>query len=195
MSVREQQKEKRRMQILLAGLDLFVRRGYAATKTSDIAKAVNMSAGLMFHYFESKEKLYEELVTLGLKGTQISMQQNVCDPIAFFEQSVSRIFMSIKQQPWTAKMFILMAQAQQNEGTPETVHRIAMQVNNIEKSIKVIENGQKQGLIRTGDPCALSNAFWCSVQGIAEQLALHPEIPLPETEWIIDIIKRKGESQ
>lgn len=193
MTVREEQKENRRRSILLAGLDLFVRKGYGATKTSDIAKEVNMSAGLMFHYFESKEKLYEELVSIGLKGTQISMQQDINDPIAFFQQSVSRIFKSIKQQPWTAKMFILMAQAQQSEGTPDTVHRIAMQVNNIEKSIKVIENGQRQGSIRDGNPYALSNAFWCSVQGIAEQLALHPETPCPETEWIIDIIKSKGE--
>jgi len=40
-------------------------------------------------------------------------------------------------------------------------------------------------------PVALSNAYWCSIQGIAEQYAMHPEIPLPEAEWIVDIIKLK----
>lgn len=48
-------------------------------------------------------------------------------------------------------------------------------------------------MIRQGDPLALSNAFWCSVQGIMEHLASNPELPIPEVEWIIDIIKSKGE--
>ena len=69
METRKEQKEKRRQEILLAGLDLFVAKGYAATKITDIAKRANMSTGLLFHYFESKEKLYEELVTRGLRGT------------------------------------------------------------------------------------------------------------------------------
>lgn len=193
MLMREEQKEKRRKEILFAGLDLFVSKGYAATKISDIAAEVNMSAGLLFHYFESKEKLYEELIKIGLQGTQMAMKQDYDEPLAFFKQSVTRIFQSIREQPWAAKMFILMAQAQRSDGTPETVRQIAMQVNNIELSVEIIKKGQETKTIRLGDPIALSNAFWCSVQGIAEQLAMHPEMPFPEVEWIVDIIKSKGE--
>ena len=42
MGVRDIQKEKRRKEILEAGLDLFIRKGYAATKIKDIADQVGM---------------------------------------------------------------------------------------------------------------------------------------------------------
>ena len=54
MVSRQEQRERRREEILRAALRLFVRKGYAGTKVGDIAEAVGMSTGLMFHYFESK---------------------------------------------------------------------------------------------------------------------------------------------
>ena len=159
MPKREEQKEKRRMDILFAGLDLFVRKGYAATKISDIATAVTMSTGLLFHYFESKEKLYEELVKMGLQGTQMAMQIEFDEPLNFFEQSANFIFANIKEQPITAKMFVLMAQAQRNDGVPETVRQIATQVSNIEQTVELIKKGQENNTIRQGNPLALANAF------------------------------------
>lgn len=193
MKVRKQQKEKRRMQILMVGLELFVTKGYTATKVSDIAAKADMSVGLLFHYFKSKENLYEELVKMGLKGTQMSMQINTEDPLAFFDQLATMIMDSIKQKPWAAKMFVLMSQAQRSEGTPESVKAIANQVNNIEQCIPIIEEGQQKGVFRKGNPHALSNTFWCSIQGVAEQNAVHPNVSLPEPEWILDIIKNKEE--
>lgn len=193
MQKREEQKEKRRMDILFVGLDLFVQKGYAATKISDISTAANMSTGLLFHYFESKEKLYIELVKMGLQGTQMAMQLTFDEPLDFFEQSINLIFTNIKDQPIMAKMFVLMAQAQRNDGVPETVRQIATQVNNIEQTVELIKKGQDNNTIRQGNPLALANAFWCSIQGIAEQLASNPDIPFPETEWIVDIIRNKGE--
>ena len=61
---REEQKTQRRQLIITKALELFVKKGYSETKIGDIAKASNMSVGLMFHYFESKEQLYAELVKM-----------------------------------------------------------------------------------------------------------------------------------
>ena len=61
---RKEQKEERRKAILMTALNLFVNRGYYDTKIADIAAAVPMSTGLMFHYFESKEELLLELVKI-----------------------------------------------------------------------------------------------------------------------------------
>lgn len=189
---RDEQKEKRRMDILAAGLDLFVRNGYQATKVSDIAKKLNMSVGLLFHYFESKEKLYEELVTMGLAGTKMPMQMKFDSPIMFFEGFVNQLFANVKKHPMIAQIFILMAEAGRNETTPPAVRKIALQVDAIEQSVEIIKQGQRLGEIRQGNPLALSNAFWCSVQGIIEQLATNSEQPFPEVEWIIDIIRERN---
>lgn len=69
-----------------------------------------------------------------------------------------------------------------------------MSVNQIEQSAEIIAAGQQYGFFRSGDPYALAFAFWSSVQGIMEQIALTPEMlsgekELPRAEWIIDIIR------
>jgi AcrR family transcriptional regulator len=188
---REEQKEQRKKQIISVALDLFVKKGYAATKVSDIAKAANMSVGLLFHYFESKEKLLEELTNIGLQGTQMPLQMEYLDELNFFEKFTSQLIAYMQEQPITAKMFVFMAQMQRTEGIPENIKETALSVNTIKKSVEIIKAGQKKGIIRNGNPMALSNAYWCSIQGIAEQYAMHPDIPLPEAEWIVDIIRLK----
>ena len=48
---RKEQKEQRRIDILYKGLELFVKRGYKNTKITDIADELNISVGLLFHYY------------------------------------------------------------------------------------------------------------------------------------------------
>lgn len=84
MATREEQREKRRLDILEAALDLFTSKGYGATRTSDIAKAVKMSDGLLFHYFASKELLYLEIVKMAtdwIKQEELTIAQ---DAITYF---------------------------------------------------------------------------------------------------------------
>ena len=191
METRKEQKEKRRQAIIYAALELFVSKGYAATKVTDIAKRVNMSTGLLFHYFESKEKLYEELVCMGLEGTSYPAGQACEHAIDFFVQFTTQLFAYMRQQPVMAKMFVLMAEAQRNEGTPAHIRENAMQVNTIEQFVPIIEWGQREGTIRDGDPKVISNAFWCSIQGIDERYATNQEIDLPQAEWLVDIVRKK----
>ena len=49
--------ERTRQLILDTSLELFARRGYAAATMRDIAAAANVSLGLAYRYFESKESL------------------------------------------------------------------------------------------------------------------------------------------
>ncbi len=187
---REEQKEQRRKQILLTGLELFVKKGYAATQIIDIASAADISTGLLFHYFESKEKLYNELVRMGLQGTQsVSIGQET-EPIAFFTDFLKALFQYAKEQSWTAKMFVLIQQAQHKEGTPPEAYALAKEVNTIEYTVDIIRKGQENGTIKAGDPAALSMAFWFCVQGIMAQYAINSSVPLPEPEWIVDIIRK-----
>ncbi len=191
METRKEQKERRRQEIIGAGLELFVRKGYAATKITDIAKRANMSTGLMFHYFESKEKLYEEIIRMGLEGTSYPGNQQCEHAIDFFVNFTEGLFAYMKQQPAVAKFFVLMAEAQRNEATPPHIREIAMRVNVIEQFVAIVEWGQQEGTIKEGDPLVLSNAFWCSVQGVAERYATNQEIELPKADWLVDIIRRE----
>lgn len=122
MNTRDQQKEKRREEILLAGLDLFVKKGYAATKTSDIAKAVNMSDGLLFHYFATKESLYEELIRIGTESSQAWMETDERSPLNFFTDVTNQILDMIRVNPQGAEFFVLIAQAAEKQHDTGTDH-------------------------------------------------------------------------
>src|SRR4051794_35834981 len=109
MNKRDKQREQRRQEILLCSLDMFIKRGFEATKIRDIAKELNISTGLFFHYYESKEKIYEELVKTAIQGAKavkdISEKRNSID---FFKQITESLFISLKRSPITAKMFLFM---------------------------------------------------------------------------------------
>ena len=191
MGIREEQKEKRRQEILVAGLDIFIRKGYGSTKISDIAKQVGMSVGLLFHYFESKEKLYEELITIGISGPTSVMANTDMEPIKFFESTAKQIFHYVQKESFAAKMFVLMSQATYNDAAPQSIKDKLRNSDVYTPTTLLIQKGQANGSIREGDPYALAIAYWCAIQGIAEQMALNPDTPCPESDWIIDIIRRK----
>jgi len=188
---RTEQKEKRKQEILSAGLNLFIRKGYAATKTLDISQAAGISEGLLFHYFETKEKLYEELIKLGISGPQGLLKNIDQEAFTFFQTAAKEIFMFIETIPFVAKMFVLMKQAGCNDAAPETVKNLLASNNIFSLSVEKMKEGQKNGTIREGDPVALSLAYWGAVQGIAEQAALFPDNPVPDSEWIVDILRRR----
>jgi len=120
MVSRQEQRERRREEILRAALRLFVRKGYAGTKVGDIAEAVGMSTGLMCHYFESKEALYEELIGLGVGGPMAMMDGGAGgDAIAFFEGAAASILAFLREDPFMADMFVLMGNALMDDAIPE----------------------------------------------------------------------------
>lgn len=174
-----------------AGLDLFIHRGFSATKISDIAEKAGMSMGLLFHYFKSKEHLYEELIRFGMSGPKTIMSGDTGDPLAFFQTAAEQIIEYASKEPAFAKMFILMKQAVYNDAAPDSVKEMLKDEDALRHSARIIEAGQQAGTIRGGDPTALAVAFWAAVQGVCEELALHPYTPCPDADWLVDIIRRK----
>lgn len=66
-----------------------------------------------------------------------------------------------------------------------------MRRKDVECAVALIEKGQQDGSIRKGDPLALATAFFTAIQGIAENIARNPQMPVPRAEWITDIIRGK----
>ena len=186
---RKEQKEQRRIDILYKGLELFVKRGYKNTKITDIADELNISVGLLFHYYKSKEELYYELVKLGLEGTNKPIQKEMFSPLEYFESFVNDIFTAIKNDINVARMFVLMTEAQKI-GTPDNVRALALKVNIIESFVPIIVKGQENKTIKEGNPLVLSNAFFRSMFGVCQGYALDQSIELPDANCMLDIIRR-----
>lgn len=56
-------KEARPEEILEAALELFAEKGFSSTRMVDVAKKAGISKGTLYLYFDSKEKIFQELVT------------------------------------------------------------------------------------------------------------------------------------
>ena len=61
-------KEARPGELLAAALQLFVEKGYAATRAEEVAKLAGVSKGTLFLYFASKEELFKAVVRENLSG-------------------------------------------------------------------------------------------------------------------------------
>ena len=59
---RERRKDARPGELLAAALDVFVEKGFAATRVEEIAHRAGVSKGTLFLYFASKEELFKALV-------------------------------------------------------------------------------------------------------------------------------------
>lgn len=64
--------EQYRKKLLYQCFDLFAEKGYANVTTRQIAKALGISTGALYHYFPSKESIFEQLVEeLGNQDVQV----------------------------------------------------------------------------------------------------------------------------
>jgi len=62
----ERRKHARPHELLSAALDLFVERGYAATRLEDVARRAGVTKGTVYLYFPSKEELFKAVVREGM---------------------------------------------------------------------------------------------------------------------------------
>ena len=68
---RERRKQDRPGELLEAALDLFVEKGFAATRVEEVAARAGVSKGTLFLYFPSKEELFKAVI-----------MENVARPVA-----------------------------------------------------------------------------------------------------------------
>ena len=76
---RLRRKEARPMELLDAALDLFVERGFAATRSEDVAARAGVSKGTLYLYYPSKEELLKAVIRHNVvnqiaEGTEIIRQ-------------------------------------------------------------------------------------------------------------------------
>lgn len=63
---RQRRKEARPAELLSAALELFVERGFAATKLDDVAAKAGVSKGTLYLYFNNKEALFKAVIQQGI---------------------------------------------------------------------------------------------------------------------------------
>ena len=167
----------KRRQILDAAIRVFARQGFHSTRVSDIADEAGVAYGLVYHYFESKEKVLNELFSerwsLLLAAIDEADRSANLTPRAKLEAVASFIVDSYRHDPELMKVIIVEVTRAANSFGRTHLPEIRRAYESI---ARIVAEGQEAGDFRRDvDPTFASMYFY----GAIEQLL---------SGWIFDLI-------
>ncbi len=96
LPARQRRKEARPQELLDAALELFVEKGFAATRAEEVAHRAGVSKGTLYLYYPSKEELFKAVVRQNL-GALIAEGKEV---VAQFQGSTSELLVTLMKTWW-----------------------------------------------------------------------------------------------
>ncbi|MBD1845424.1 TetR/AcrR family transcriptional regulator [Cyanobacteria bacterium FACHB-63] len=138
--------DRYRKELLVKSFDLFAEKGYAAITMRQIAQGLGVSTGTLYHYFPSKEALFEQLLE-ELSELDIRNFSTQLEGKSLAEQTQAAFTIFEKHRDYFLKQTLLMMdfyQHQQREGkeVSEVFRRICDQVEKIMSGLLGIDDPQ-----------------------------------------------------
>lgn len=173
----------KRRQILDAAIRVFARQGFHATRVSDIADEAGVAYGLVYHYFNSKDEVLNELFLerWSLLLTAIEEADRTGDtPREKLGAVATFIFESYRHDPDLMKVIIVEVTRAANSFGRTHLEEIRRAYESI---AKIVEDGQAAGAFRADvAPDFASMTFY----GAVEQLLsgwIFGVIPASDTDF------------
>ncbi len=146
----------KRQQILAVALNLFAEFGFSHVSISMIAKEAGVGKSLIFHHFNNKEQLWNEVkhhYFLAYTEAQLSLFDQEKDPIELIRKSMHSYFNYVQANPQVARFFAY-AHLEGDEKCGEMDQPL------IRRGSELIQTAQDNGLIRKGfNPTILIMSF------------------------------------
>ena len=164
----------KRRQILDAAVTVFARQGFHATRVSDIADEAGVAYGLVYHYFNSKDQVLNELFLERWSLLLVAIEEAEKTEGRHREKLgavAGFIFESYRHDPELMKVIIVEVTRAANSFGRTHLEEIRRAYEGI---ATIVADGQKAGEFRSDiQPRFAAQAFY----GAVEQLL---------TEWIFD---------
>jgi AcrR family transcriptional regulator len=164
---KEAKAEETRRRILVAASRLFARQGYHKTTISDIAQAIGLTTGAIFHHFASKEALLDAVVKglahgIAIYSDHLSRIQH--GSLAVVHEVIDIMCAHFRRQPEAT--ICLAALATEFAGSNHPIENTlkAIYGDFVTAFARILENHPN-----VQDPQAAAIAFVGAVQGIAIQ--------------------------
>jgi AcrR family transcriptional regulator len=166
----------RRRQILDAAIRVFARQGFHACRVSDIAREAGVAYGLVYHYFDSKEQILNELFAERWSLMLAAIEEVDARPIAAREKLdavAGFIIDSYRHDPELMKVIIVEVTRAANSFGRTHLPEISQAYELI---AKIVRDAQQAGDFRDDvDPLFASMWFY----GAIEQLL---------SGWVFELI-------
>ena len=186
-------REEQRAKILDAARKVFARKGMTATM-ADVAAAAEVSQGLAYRYFASKEAIFHVLVEQAVQSGIAGIQRIPKMPGTPGERLGFLVSMAWEGRREHPENYQLMYQVLDDEATSDDIRELISRQGQtyLEVLRQLIVDGQASGEVAEGDPDQLVIVFLSCLDGLS-RLALHePEWVkkhFPETEIILRLFK------
>lgn len=167
--MREDQKEN----ILNAAKKVFSANGYSATM-SDIAIYANVSQGLAYRYFPSKEAIMNELAEQAIRSTMETIESITKMPASPMQRLDFFISKIVKNDDGLLEFFQIY---QHHFDKPDKIRELLLQQQKMmhETLLMLITEGQKDGEIVKEEPEKLMHALIACLDGLTKFASFHPE--------------------
>jgi TetR/AcrR family fatty acid metabolism transcriptional regulator len=166
----------RRRQILDAAVRVFARQGFHACRVSDIAREAGVAYGLVYHYFNSKEQVLNELFTERwslLLNAVSEIDARPIPPREKLDAVAGFIIDSYRHDPELMKVIVVEVTRAANSFGRTHLPEIRRAYDGI---AKIVADAQQQGVFRDDvDPTFASMWFY----GAIEQLL---------SGWVFELI-------
>lgn len=165
----ERIRQATRDKIQKAAAELFAQKGLAGTNVQEIADLAGISIGLLYRHYRTKEELFSEMVEFALQGLEAitSMFESDGSPVELINQLVDEVHEDLNNNEEFINVMIFMTQALLTDPAIGGVSRLIEQDEAmINAAAKLIERGQKEGTIRTGDHHKMATLLFSSIQGL-----------------------------
>lgn len=191
----ESMRETTRLKIEAAALSLFARKGLSVTM-NDVAKAAEISKGLIYNHYTSKEALITELVRQATTSSSYIIADiaksagTAAEKIRYITAMMCRM---LSDSSMSIDYFMFMLQVRvSGYSIPETVWYSNDVRDPISTFAGILVQGQGEKTVVPGDPHRLSFVYWAAIQGLCSYAGAGV---LPEQEpFIINrIVLREAE--
>jgi len=177
LSRREKEKNRHKEEILDASLKLFSEKGFHNVSMQEIAEESEFGVGTLYNFFESKDALFEELMTSTAEHVKREFSEILDGPGTEKE----RLAKFIRYQPefqerhWKAiKLFVSELGI---KGSRLSKYRNKNEVHEVLNSqlSKLIRKGIKKGVFRAVDPVIAATSLGVTIETLVLETTGHPD--------------------
>ncbi|MDF2927175.1 MAG: hypothetical protein K0R57_6089 [Paenibacillaceae bacterium] len=160
----EEVRSEMRNKILQKSILYFAKNGFSGTKISDLSKHIGIGQGTIYVYFESKERLFQEILKQINRPKDIKRLKFLSKLPIRARQKIHYLTHEILKQLEADHSFsamialhtqILLEQDEEHSSDGTTYQSKLYQF-----TAKIIEQGQREGSVVFGHPLKLADYYW-----------------------------------
>ncbi|MFO0708262.1 MAG: TetR/AcrR family transcriptional regulator [Sandaracinus sp.] len=187
-------RDSRRADILRAAAKLFARKGLTDTKIGDIAQEAGLSHGLVYHYFPSKEAIFEAILVDKREAAWADVDR--LEEERGLEGAIRELLArSLEEACSRPEVSVMIMQAMLTDSVPErlraTLRRGAHE--SFDRTVQILARGQAAGCVdATISAEQLAATVFSLIRGVfltnAHTIRGHRWLPVPEAETILRLV-------